>query len=68
VSVETAEAGVPQANAYAMIGRRAAGAGRDGVPADRIKVKVEKSVVTLTGEVDWQFQKTEAGPTTSCTS
>jgi osmotically-inducible protein OsmY len=31
-----------------------------GVPADRIKVKVEKGVVTLTGEVDWQFQKTEA--------
>ena len=31
-----------------------------GVPADRIKVKVEKGVVTLSGEVDWQFQKTEA--------
>ena len=31
-----------------------------GVPADRIKVKVEKGVVTLTGEVDWQFQRTEA--------
>ena len=31
-----------------------------GVPADRIKVKVEKGVVTLTGEVDWQFQKTDA--------
>jgi osmotically-inducible protein OsmY len=31
-----------------------------GVPADRISVKVEKGVVTLTGEVDWQFQKTEA--------
>jgi osmotically-inducible protein OsmY len=31
-----------------------------GVPADRIGVKVEKGVVTLTGEVDWQFQKTEA--------
>jgi osmotically-inducible protein OsmY len=31
-----------------------------GLPADRIKVKVEKGVVTLTGEVDWQFQKTEA--------
>jgi len=31
-----------------------------GVPADRIRVKVEKGVVTLTGEVDWQFQKTEA--------
>ena len=31
-----------------------------GVLADRIKVKVEKGVVTLTGDVDWQFQKTEA--------
>ena len=31
-----------------------------GVPADRIRVKLEKGVVTLTGEVDWQFQKTEA--------
>ena len=31
-----------------------------GVPADRIRVKVEKGVVTLTGDVDWQFQKTEA--------
>jgi osmotically-inducible protein OsmY len=31
-----------------------------GVPSDRIAVKVEKGVVTLTGEVDWQFQKTEA--------
>ena len=31
-----------------------------GGPADRISVKVEKGVVTLTGEVDWQFQKTEA--------
>jgi osmotically-inducible protein OsmY len=31
-----------------------------GVPADRIGVKVEKGIVTLTGEVDWQFQKTEA--------
>jgi osmotically-inducible protein OsmY len=31
-----------------------------GVPADRIRVKVERGVVTLTGEVDWQFQKTEA--------
>jgi osmotically-inducible protein OsmY len=31
-----------------------------GVPADRIKVKVEKGVVTLSGEVDWQFQKTDA--------
>jgi osmotically-inducible protein OsmY len=31
-----------------------------GLPADRIRVKVEKGVVTLNGEVDWQFQKTEA--------
>jgi osmotically-inducible protein OsmY len=31
-----------------------------GVPADRIRVKVEKGIVTLSGEVDWQFQKTEA--------
>ena len=31
-----------------------------GLPADRISVKVEKGIVTLTGEVDWQFQKTEA--------
>jgi osmotically-inducible protein OsmY len=30
------------------------------VPADRIRVKVEKGIVTLSGEVDWQFQKTEA--------
>jgi osmotically-inducible protein OsmY len=31
-----------------------------GLPADRIKVKVEKGIVTLTGEVDWQYQKTDA--------
>jgi osmotically-inducible protein OsmY len=31
-----------------------------GVPADRIKVKVERGTVTLTGDVDWQFQKTDA--------
>jgi osmotically-inducible protein OsmY len=31
-----------------------------GLPADRIGVKVEKGVVTLTGEVDWQFQKADA--------
>ena len=31
-----------------------------GVPTNRIRVKVEKRVVTLPGEVDWQFQKTEA--------
>ncbi|HEV2301483.1 MAG TPA: BON domain-containing protein [Stellaceae bacterium] len=32
-----------------------------GFPAERIKIKVEKGVVTLTGDVEWQFQKTEAG-------
>ena len=31
-----------------------------GLPADRITVKVEKGIVTLMGEVDWQFQKTDA--------
>jgi osmotically-inducible protein OsmY len=31
-----------------------------GGPADRIGIKVEKGIVTLTGEVDWQFQKIEA--------
>jgi osmotically-inducible protein OsmY len=31
-----------------------------GVPADRITVKVEKGIVTLTGDVDWKFQKTDA--------
>jgi osmotically-inducible protein OsmY len=30
------------------------------VPADRIKVKVEKGWVTLEGEVDWSFQKEAA--------
>lgn len=30
------------------------------VPSDRIKVKVEKGWVTLTGEVDWHFQKVDA--------
>jgi osmotically-inducible protein OsmY len=33
---------------------------RVGFPADRISVKVEKGLVSLTGEVDWQFQKAEA--------
>jgi osmotically-inducible protein OsmY len=33
---------------------------RVGFPADRISIKVEKGIVTLTGDVDWQFQKTEA--------
>ena len=31
-----------------------------GGPADRIGIKVEKGIITLTGEVDWQFQKNEA--------
>jgi osmotically-inducible protein OsmY len=31
------------------------------VPANRIAVKVEKGVVTLTGEVDWRYQANEAG-------
>jgi osmotically-inducible protein OsmY len=31
-----------------------------GLPADRITLKVEKGIVTLAGEVDWQFQKTDA--------
>jgi len=30
------------------------------VPADKVKVKVEKGWVTLTGEVKWQFQKQAA--------
>lgn len=30
------------------------------VPDDRIAVKVEKGVVTLTGTVEWQYQKIEA--------
>ena len=30
------------------------------VPDDRVKVKVEKGVVTLSGEVDWQHHKAEA--------
>jgi len=33
---------------------------RVGVPADRITIKVEKGVVTLGGEVDWQFQRKQA--------
>jgi len=33
---------------------------RVGHPADRISVKVEKGIVTLTGDVEWGFQKTEA--------
>ncbi|HXZ01846.1 MAG TPA: BON domain-containing protein [Stellaceae bacterium] len=30
------------------------------VPGDRISVKVEHGIVTLDGEVDWGFQRTEA--------
>ena len=30
------------------------------VPAERIKVKVEHGIVTLAGEVDWQYQKARA--------
>jgi osmotically-inducible protein OsmY len=33
---------------------------RVGVPADHISVKVEKGIVTLDGEVDWQFQRAQA--------
>ena len=33
---------------------------RVGLPANGLGVKVEKGIVTLTGEVDWRFQKTEA--------
>jgi len=32
----------------------------DSVPSERIKVKVEHGMVTLTGEVDWYFQKQAA--------
>jgi osmotically-inducible protein OsmY len=31
-----------------------------GLPAERIAVKVERGVVTLTGEVEWQYQKFDA--------
>jgi osmotically-inducible protein OsmY len=31
-----------------------------GLPADRIAVKVERGLVTLSGEVEWQFQKSDA--------
>jgi osmotically-inducible protein OsmY len=33
---------------------------RAGLPTDRIDIKVEKGIVTLSGNVDWQFQKSEA--------
>jgi len=29
-------------------------------PADRLIVKVEKGIVTLAGDVDWQYQKADA--------
>lgn len=31
------------------------------VPAERIQIKVERGVVTLSGEVDWEYQKSAAG-------
>jgi osmotically-inducible protein OsmY len=34
---------------------------RVGLPAERIAVKVEKGIVTLTGEVDWRYQANNAG-------
>ena len=34
---------------------------RVGSPAERIAVKVEKGIVTLTGEVDWRYQANNAG-------
>ena len=33
----------------------------DAVPNDRIQVKVENGIVTLSGTVEWQYQKNEAG-------
>jgi osmotically-inducible protein OsmY len=33
---------------------------RVGLPGSKIGVKVEKGVVTLTGDVEWRFQKSEA--------
>lgn len=30
-----------------------------GIPADRVRIKVERGYVTLTGEVDWNYQKAE---------
>jgi osmotically-inducible protein OsmY len=33
---------------------------RIGFPADRVSIKVEKGIVTLSGDVDWRFQKSEA--------
>jgi osmotically-inducible protein OsmY len=34
---------------------------RVGVPADQITIKVEKGIVTLDGEVDWEYQRKQAG-------
>ena len=31
-----------------------------GLPAEQITVKVERAIVTLTGEVEWRFQKADA--------
>jgi osmotically-inducible protein OsmY len=31
-----------------------------GLPAERLTVKVEKGIVTLMGDVDWQYQKADA--------
>lgn len=33
---------------------------RVGVPANRIDVKVERGIITLSGQVEWRFQKSEA--------
>jgi osmotically-inducible protein OsmY len=33
---------------------------RVGLPADQIAIKVEKGLVTLSGELDWNYEKTEA--------
>lgn len=33
---------------------------RVGVPSEQIAVKVEKGLVTLSGDVDWRFEKREA--------
>ena len=33
---------------------------RGGLPSDRIDIKVEKGIVTLNGEVDWQYQRADA--------
>jgi osmotically-inducible protein OsmY len=34
---------------------------RVGLPAEQIAVKVEKGIVTLTGEVNWRYQANDAG-------